>query len=130
MFRRNDARYRAFWSIDAAFALVLCVAMFAMLSALLYSAGISAARGADDASGSLLSARFSSYALSQVEGGNGVDLPSVLARTGRAYASLRMESDEGETMSDFAGEMPGEVYCTQRIALREGKMIRLEACIG
>jgi hypothetical protein len=127
MCKRNE---RAFWSIDAAFALVLCVSMFAMFSALLYSAGMSAGNGACGASGALLSARFSSYALPQVEAGKEVDLQAVLARTGKEYASLRAAGAEGEVSFDFAGEAHGGVYCTQRILLRDGKMVRLEACIG
>jgi hypothetical protein len=121
---RNNARM-AFWSIDAAFALVLAVAMFAIFSALMNAAAASAARGAEQASGELLSARFSSYAASMAESGEEVDLYGVLGRTGRRYASIR----SGNAF-DYAGEAEGGVYCTQRLVVRDGKMERLEACIG
>lgn len=119
---RNE---RAFWSIDAAFALVLAVAMFALFSALMNAAAASAARGAEQASGELLSARFSSYAVSLAESGGAVDLQSVLERTGRGYASIR----SGDAL-DFAGEQGAEVYCTQRLVVRDGKITKLEVCIG
>jgi len=125
MCRANKAQMGAFWSIDAAFALVLSVAMFAMFSSMLYSAGVLALKGADDSSGTLLSARFSSYALEQVGHGREVDLQSVLERTGRKYASLRI----GDGFA-HAGEMGGAIYCTQRLDVREGRMVKLEACIG
>jgi len=126
MCKVNSAgRTRAFWSIDAAFALVLAVAMFAIFSAMLHSAGMMALRGAEDASGALLSARFSSYALEKMEKGGQVDLESVLEETGRNYASLRA----GDSFA-YAGEAGGAVYCTQRLHVREGKMVKMEACIG
>ena len=130
MCKKNEPDRRAFWSIDAAFAIVLTVAMFAMLSALLYSAGISAGKGADETSGTLLSARFSSYALSRMEAENDIGLKSILGRTGRNYTSLRTANADGETSFDSAGEKPDEIYCTRRIAIRDGKMMRLEACVG
>ena len=121
----NAGRARAFWSIDAAFALVLAVAMFAMFSAVLRSAGMMASGGAEETSGALLSARFSSYALSQVEGGKEIDLQSILGQTGRGYASLRA----GDGFA-FAGEMNGSIYCTVRLYVKEGRMARMEACVG
>ena len=121
----DSRRARAFWSIDAAFALVLSVAMFAIFSAMLHSAGMMALGGADEASGSLLSARFSSYALSQTDGGKEVDLQSVLEGTGRGYASLRV----GDEFA-YAGKKGGAIYCTQRLDVRDGRMVKLEACIG
>ena len=131
MCKVNSAgRSRAFWSIDAAFALVLSVAMFAIFSAMLHSAGARALEGADGASGSLLSARFSSYALERMENGGEVDLQSVLDNTGRKYASLRVEGAGGEISFAFAGNGGGAVYCTQRLRVREGRIVRVEACIG
>ena len=118
-------RARAFWSIDAAFALVLAVAMFAMFSAVLRSAGAMASGGAEETSGALLSARFSSYALSQMEGGKEIDLQAILGQTGRGYASLRT----GDAFA-YAGERNGSVYCTVRLYVREGRMMRMEACVG
>ena len=130
MRRQDDERARAFWSVDAAFALVLSVALFAMFSAMLYSAGMSAARGADGESGALLSARFSSYALALEQSGGSVDLQSVLARTGRGYASIRMAGGGGEISFVSAGEKGSEVFCTRRIAVVGNKMERMEVCIG
>ena len=121
----SAGRTRAFWSIDAAFALVLSIAMFAMFSSMLYSESLSALRGADETSGVLLSARFSSYALEKAGRGETVDLQSVLEGTGRKYASLRV----GDEFA-YAGEKNGAVYCTQRLGVREGRMVKLEACIG
>ena len=116
---------RAFWSIDAAFALVLAVAMFAMFSSLLYAAGVMVAKGADETSGALLSARFSSYALAQMEDGNNVDLNAVIEQTGRNYASLRI----GDNFTQ-AGNESGAVYCTQRLYVNASGMVKLEACVG
>ncbi len=121
---RSDAR-QAFWSIDAAFALVLAVAMFALFSMLLYAAGITATQGAGTISGEFLSSRFSSYALSQIDSLEQVDLQLVLEGTGREYASLRV----GDEFA-YAGKESGVVYCTQRLAVKEGKIVKLEACIG
>ena len=124
----NDGHARAFWSIDAAFALVLSVAMFAMFSAMLHSASIMALSGADETSGVLLSARFSSHALSQIEDGRAVDLQAVLEQTGRKYASLRIVGTS-ENLT-FSGEKSGDIYCMRRIYIQDGKMMKLEACIG
>ena len=121
---------RAFWSIDAAFALVLSVAMFAMFSSMLYSESLTVLKGADETSGVLLSTRFSSYALEQMEKGGQVDLQAILGKTGRKYASLRMEGAEGELSFASAGEKNGDVYCIQRLDVHEGRMVKLEACIG
>jgi len=118
-------RWKGFWSVDAAFALVLAVAMFAIFSAMLHSAGMTAVRGAGDASGALLSARFSSYALERMEKGEQIDLESVLERTGRKYASLRA----GDSFA-YAGETGGSVYCTRRLDVQGGKIMKMEACIG
>ena len=126
----NHRCTHAFWSIDAAFAFVLSVAMFAMFSSMLYSAGTRAATGADETSGILLSARFSSYALAQMESGKEVDLPSILEQTGRKYASLRMADSAEELSFAFAGEKADDVYCTRRLDVRGNRMVRLEACIG
>jgi len=124
----KDGHARAFWSIDAAFALVLSVAMFAMFSAMLYAASTMALSNADEASGVLLSARYSSYALSQIENGREINLQAVLEQTGRKYASLRI-AGMGENLT-FAGEKSGDIYCTRRIYVQDGKMMKLEACIG
>jgi len=121
----NALRERGFWSVDAAFALVLAVAMFAIFSAMLHSAGMTAVRGADDASGALLSARFSSYALEMMERGEQVELASVLERTGKNYTSLRL----GDAFDD-AGEASGAVYCTGRLYVNGSTMVKMEACIG
>jgi len=122
---RKNSAMAAFWSIDAAFALVLAVAMFAMFSAMLYAAGASVARGAEDASGSLLSVRFSAYALQQLEAGGAPDLQWALGRTGREYASVRAGNEFAEI-----GARGADIYCTQRLMVREGKMVKVEACIG
>jgi len=103
----------------------MSVAMFAIFSSIIYAASTSAARGADDASSELVCLRFSSYALSQLERGEDTDLQSVLQATGRRYASLRV----GEEFS-YAGEKGIDVYCTQRLMATEGKMVKMEACIG
>jgi len=118
-------RARAFWSIDAAFALVLSVAMFAMFSSMLYAAGMMAAGGADETSGVLLSARFSSYALARMEEGRAVDLQYVLGHLDRKYASLRIDGN----FTDI-GNGSGGTYCTRRLYVHGGRMAVLEACIG
>jgi len=116
---------RAFWSIDAAFAFVLSVAMFAMFSSVLYTADVMMARGANETSGVLLSARFSSYALAQIEDGKEVGLEAVLEQTGKRYASLRI----GDKFT-LAGNGGGAVYCTQRLYVNGSVMVKLEACVG
>ena len=121
----NALRERGFWSVDAAFALVLSVAMFAIFSAMLHSAGMTVVRGAEDASGALLSARFSSYALERMEKEEQIGLASVLERTGKSYASLRSRG-----AFDYAGETSGAVYCTERLYVNGNTMVKMEACIG
>ena len=120
----------AFWSIDAAFALVLSVAMFAMLSAMLYSASTLALRGADRTSGALLSTRFSYYALARMEAGKEIDLQAVLAETGRRYSSLRTADSARELSFASAGEKTPDIYCSQRLYVQNGRIAKLEACIG
>jgi hypothetical protein len=120
----------AFWSIDAAFALVLAAAMSAMFSAVLFYAGTAALRLADEESGSLLSARFSSYALSRLENGEDVDLGLVLGRTGRSFASISLSDDDGGFLFASEGKAGGEIYCTRRLSFMDGRMARLEACIS
>ena len=122
----NGAVHRkGFWSIDAAFALVLAVAMFAIFSAILHAAGSSVARGAGEASGELLSARFSTYALQRLEAGEEIDLQALLVRVERNYASLRAGAGFSE-----AGVKNGSVYCTARLALISGNITKVEACVG
>jgi len=130
MCSRNNAKLRAFWSIDAAFAVVLSVAMFAMFSSMIYAAGAKASMGADETSGTLLSARFSSYALERMGNGKPVDLQSILEATGRKYTSLRTSDSSGELSFEFAGERAENIYCTARLYVREGEMLKMEACIG
>jgi len=48
-----------------------------------------------------------------------------LGRMGRDYASVRAGNDFAEI-----GARGAEVYCTQRLMVREGKMVKVEACIG
>ena len=120
---------RGFWSVDAAFALVLSVAMFAMFSALLQSAAFAAMEGAGETSGALLSARFSSYALARIGNGGQPGLQSVLERTGRKFASVAVWGKEGMISFDSAGEGGGETYCTQRLLFMSGKIVRVESCI-
>jgi hypothetical protein len=124
-------RSSGFWSIDAAFALVIAVAMFAVFSAALQAAGFSALHNAEEASGSLLSARFSSYALQQLEKGEAPDLQLVLERTGRRFASVAVSGNEGGISFASAGESGngGATYCTQRLFFMSGKITRMEACI-
>jgi hypothetical protein len=126
-----NKRGNGFWSIDAAVALLIAVVMFAMFSAVLQAASFSALHGAKEASGELLSARFSSYALQRLENGKLPDLPSVLERTGREFASMEVSSSEGVASFASAGEKREGIaaYCTQRLFFMSGKITRVEACI-
>ena len=125
---RNNRK--AFWSIDAAFALVLAVAMFAMFSSVLYAASALSLHSAADESLSLLSVRFSSYALLQLEKGEAVDLKWMLLRTGREYASISMSDVDGSVLFASEGERGGKIFCTRRLAHISGKMVKVEACIA
>lgn len=121
---------RAFWSIDASFAMVFVVIMVAVFFALAdYAESLAKAYSARH-SGSMLSARFSSIALSDFLKGRRTDLAEVLKNTERDYASIRVLGSEGELYFDFEGERSGEVYCTSRMAWHKSRLIRLEACVG
>lgn len=141
---------QAFFSFDAAFAIVLCVAAFAGFSLLLSSAASSTSASASSQSSSLLALRFSSFVLSesQAQGpifGAGqyyksyeldlarlglIDLHAARLQMGRGFASILVAGGSGTAYFASDGEAKGEVYCTKRLALLGGKMVRLEACIS
>ncbi len=147
---RITSRSSAFFSFDAALALAVAVFSFALFSAMLAASAASASQGAHDTSGSLLSLRFSSYVLEQAaqvgfpaQAGSHysaseldlarlgkIDLQQLLEDSGKEYASISLRGKGGQLFFAEAGESGQEKYCSSRLALLFGEIVKLEACIA
>lgn len=140
----------AFFSIDATFAILIAISTFAMLSAIVFTAGILAKSQAGEIRAENMALRFSSFVLEMAsEGGtqnrsfasanemnmgkfdsffqdNGIGVP------GASFARIRLVGSGGKTIAEeSAGTAPpGNLHCVPRLALLEGKIVELEACIS
>jgi len=140
---------RAFFSIDAAFALLIAAVSFSSFALLSQAAAENSASQSRWASGELLALRFSSFILEKAArqgesptGGyrieNDLDLPKLseidlkgmLTQSGRNFAGIYLESEGGRLFGAEAGIFDGEVFCARRLATLSGKTVRLEACIS
>ena len=141
---------KAFFSFDAAFAMVICAVSFAGFSLLLSSAAASASTDAASLSSSLLALRFSSHVLSETQGQSpegtlqpysesyeislarleGFDLRQARISMGRDFVSVRAVGGNGEAFFASDGQLQGETYCVKRLALLDGHPARLEVCIS
>jgi len=135
------------------FALLVAILSFVILSSALFASALTAKSQAKDVSYENLALRFSSFALDSMAvvsgkadaGGfasqNEIDahkfssfpIDSAIARAGAAYGSIRIVGQDGAEplppRSSGAGNAAG-IYCAQRLALMDGKIVRLEACIS
>jgi hypothetical protein len=143
-------RKQAFFSLDAGLATVVVIFSFSSFALLAASAASSAASQSSETSSSLLALRFSSYilekaAVSSEEYSAGayyeaneldkeklrtLDLGEILLKTGKKYASVSVEGENGEIFSSQAGEQGNEKFCSSRLAILSGEIFRLEACIS
>lgn len=141
---------RAFHSLDAALALAIAVLAFAGFSLLLSGSSSRLQSQARQESGELLALRLSSYLLdaAAASGNQGapggyfsanepdiarlqaVDLQGILQKTGADYASVSLLGSSGEIFSASSGEQGKEAFCASRLALADGKIVRLEACVS
>ena len=140
---------RAFFSFDAAFALLTAIFALFLFSLLASAASSSAHSQAAETSSSLLALRLSSLVMEEAaqSGGEGrgsyretgklddlrlreFDLQEILKRTGRAYASISVHGGEGELLSSSAGTAAAEKFCASRLALLDGEIVRLEVCVS
>lgn len=142
----QQSRCKGYFSVDAALALVIVVFSYASFAFLASHAGASADEESRQISNSLLSLRFSSFLLEEaiVEGAPGhssineldlsrfeeLDLKEMLSGMGKNYAKVSVSRKEGEVFSKWEGEAGEEVFCSNRLALLSGEIVRLEACIG
>ncbi len=146
-----SSRYsQAFFSIDATFALLTAISMFIMLSAIVFAAGLSAKSQAGEARAENLALRFSSFVLEKTsEGGTiGKDFTSIneisrgrfdsffsendISGTGASFARIRLVDAGGGLISEKinGAGAPAILHCVPRLALLDGEMVRLEACIS
>ena len=149
--RMRQSRYRGIFSLDAAAALLVAAIAYASLSLILSAAAASSSSGAWGASSRLLSLRLSSFILGEAgaeAGGMGtgayvksgeldlsrlgtLGLQDFLSASGRRFASVAVLSKGKREFFSSAGDAQGrEVFCTSRLALLNGQMARLEACIS
>lgn len=146
----RQSRYSGYFSIDAAFALVIAVAAYSSFAHLAAAAASIADSQSREISSSLLALRFSSFVLEEASSGaggvgtggyastneldmaklEGFDLNGVLARAGKDYAKISLKNAQGELFSASAGAAEGEVFCAGRLALLSGEIVRLEACVS
>ncbi len=146
---RGCAKLRAYFTIDAAFALLLAVFAYSSFAHLASSAGGRASAQSHEISSSLAALRFSSFVLEQAGAGGGfgagsyvsaneidigklgtLDLGGLLARTGRDYAKISVRNGAGEVFLKETGEANEEVFCAKRLAILSGEIVKLEACLS
>ena len=146
----RQSRYKGYFSIDAGFALVIVVVAYSSFAHLVAASASIADSQSKEISSSLLALRFSSFVLEKASAGGGglgtasyssaneldmaklegFDLSGVLARVGKEYAKIAVKNAQGELFSAYAGTAGGEVFCTGRLALLSGEIVRLEACLS
>ena len=148
----RQARYKGFFSIDAAIALLIAAFAYVSLLLILSSAAASSSSGANAVSSRLLSLRLSSLIMDEdgaQTGGFGegeyvktgeldagrlsaLDLGALLSSTGRNFTSVSLFSSGEKVFFSQAGQLPAkaEVFCTKRLAIVSGKMARLEVCVS
>ena len=142
----QQSRFRGYFSVDAALALVIVVFAYASFAYLASHAGASADEESRQISNSLVSLRFSSFLAEEAitkgtEGHSSVneldlsrlldlDLKGMLKEMAKSYAKVSVGGREGEIFSKWEGEAGEEVFCSARLALLNGEIVRLEACLG
>ena len=140
----------AYFSIDAALALVIVVVAYSSFAHLASSAAAHAGAQSQETSSSLLALRFSSFALEWAAAGGGegpgsfysaneldrdklneLDLGAVLSQTGKRHAKITVVGSKGGVLFEKeAGNPQEEEFCSGRLALLSEDMVRLEACLS
>jgi len=147
--RAGICAHNAFFSIDAAFALLIAIMAFISFSTLLSSAASSAKASADSSSSSLLALRLSSFIISEseekggfgtasyrkageidVERAEGIDLSEFLSQGKRDYAGFSISDSSGGIAGNSFGSPGNETYCAKRLVIVSGKIALLEACVS
>lgn len=146
----RQSRHKGYFSIDAAFALVIVIFAFSSFARLASEAASAADSQSREISSSLLALRFSSFVLEEASVGDGefgagayssanelgmdklqnFDLDGVLARAGKKYAKISVKDPQGELFSASSGAAGDEVFCAGRLAILSGEIVRLEACLA
>lgn len=146
----RQSRYDGYFSVDAAFALVIVIFAYSSFAGLASDAAAAADSQSREISSNLLALRFSSFILEEASlGAPGVgagahfsaneldigklqnfDLGGVLARSGKKYAKISVKNRQGEQFSASAGAAGEEVFCAGRVAVLSGEIVRLEACLA
>lgn len=137
---------RAFFSIDASFAFLTAAFIFIVFSAALACAALAAKSQSSGISSENLALRFSSYVLEQSAAGSGYssvneidggrfdsfDLAAAIGAVNASFAGIRLVDSDGAIMMphQFGVPPPKGVYCAKRLAIMDGRAVRLEACIS
>lgn len=142
--------YRAQYSLDAAFAFLICLMCIAGFLSLFSEASSFASRAAEEESNGSEALRLSVLALAMLEErGEGIQAvpyyesnvidpgrlssfeASWLAEaSGKGFASFEVETSGGELFSGSFGERAASAYCASRLALYKGKPAALKVCIS
>ncbi|MCX8174595.1 MAG: hypothetical protein N3E51_00105 [Candidatus Micrarchaeota archaeon] len=148
--RHTSQSKRAFFSADAAFALLCAVIAYSLFALLLSASADSASRAAQDCSKSSLAIRLSSHLLEErwaVLGGqwggsfvsrgeldlnriSSQDLESLRTRLGLKFASARITGAQGEIFSAESGQKGAQVFCASRIGIAFQKPVLVEVCVS
>ena len=142
----HTSQYRAFFSFDAAFALLFAAGVLFSFVLLETAAVKSAQDSAVSESGSLLALRLSSVVLQKLEIKNGtyaraweidpaavsaLDAAELASLAGRNYTSVSLHGSQGVAYPPAAyGTPDSQIFCANRLVLFDGEPARLEVCVS
>lgn len=141
---------KAFFSLDASFAIFIAVLLFTSFAMLANSSAMLAKSYAKEISGTNAALRLSSYVLNEAAAQRGgpasdpyvkpgeidtdrlgsIDLDAITARSGIPFASISVTGAAMEEASVSAGSRQPENFCVQRLALLDGGPALLKVCIA
>ena len=140
---------RAFFSIDAAFALLMVALAFIIFSLLASSAAAFASSSAAEVSKTNLALRLSSYIINDAAAQSGGIYPDNYVLPGELdtlklqmalddlvsqgkvrFAKVTVKDGSGSVQPFSAGTQADEAYCVQRLALISGELALLEVCVS
>jgi hypothetical protein len=140
----------AFFSFDAALAMLVAALSLASFSFLLSYHAASARDFADSESSSLLALRMSSAVISQCEMRGGaafageyaraweldkekfalLDIGSLAGESGATYASADISYGAQSILSRSWGQPNGAVFCSKRLVIMDGAFALLRVCVS
>ena len=145
---------KAFFSIDASFAIVIIALSFSMFLLLSGSAASFAASGAKDVSKTNMALRLSSYLLNDAAAESGGIYPDNYVMPGELdeaklqpailqpllsdfvmqgklqYAKVSLKGSAIPIPDSNAGQQTGDAYCVRRLALLSKEPALLEVCVS